>query len=365
MTRSRPVQTFEYQPDSGVAPGETLVEWLAVHNMSQAEFARRTGLSTKHINQVANGAAGLSAEVALAFESVTEIPARYWSQLEANHRAYEARIAENEILAKHVDLLKRFPVPELIGRQRMRKADDAVGQLRELLRFFGVATVDALTSGWTADAKLRASRAFPPNEAALSAWLRMAELDAQEITVEPFDAKRCEEALQDFKSYTCMQGTSWIRPLKDRCASVGIALTIVKELPRCRVNGATRWLNPSKAMVALSLRHRRHDILWFTFFHELGHLLRHSRRQTFVDAEGTQVAQDLERDADRFAGQTLISPEYQGQLEEVRSPDDAKVLADQLGVDVSIIVGRLQHEKLIPFSKWNDLIPRYRFHDDN
>jgi HTH-type transcriptional regulator/antitoxin HigA len=84
-----------------------------------------------------------------------------------------------------------------------------------------------------------------------------------------------------------------------------------------------------------------------------------------VDAEGTQVAQDLERDADRFAGQTLISPEYQGQLEEVRSPDDAKVLADQLGVDVSIIVGRLQHEKLIPFSKWNDLIPRYRFHDDN
>ncbi len=358
-------QLHEYEPDRVLPPGVTLLEWLEEHHMSQAELARRAGLSTKHISQVVNGAAGLSPEVALALDNVTGISARSWTQLEANYRTFAALEAEARDLAEHVNLLDRFPIKELIRRKKLSSVADPPRQLRELLRFFGVANVDALEKVCLSGTKLRVSRAFAPDEAALASWLRLAELEAQEATVVPFDAKECEQAIPDFRRCTMLEDAIWLHALTERCATVGISLVMLREIPKCRVNGATRWLAPDKAMIALSPRHKRHDVVWFSFFHELGHLLRHSRKQTFVDAPGSQVAADLELDADRFASRILVAPEYETALREVATKADAKALAERLGVDVAIIVGRLQHERLIPFNRWNTLVRRYRFSEDD
>ncbi len=355
---------FLYDPDVSYRLGRTLAEWLERNAMSQAEFARRASLSNKHVSQVINGPAGLSAEVAVAFENVTGIPARFWTQLESNHRAYEARTEEAISLAQHVGLLDRFPMKQLAARDLITGSGNPVERLRELLRFFGVANVDALKEVWLAPTALRASKAYEPNTPSLAAWLRIAELEAANISTETFDAQRCEDALDDFRALTQLGGIEWVERLEQRCAEVGIGLVIVKELPRCRINGATRWLSSDKAMIALSLRHRRHDTLWFTFFHELGHLLRHSKRQTFIDAEGAGIAEDLELDADRFASRLLIPPEYQAELHELSTPDDVVEFAARIGVGPSIVVGRMQHERLIPYSQWNQLIPKYSFHDD-
>lgn len=62
-------------------------------------------------------------------------------------------------------------------------------------------------------------------------------------------------------------------------------------------------------MIALSLRHRRNDIFRFTLFHEMCHVLRHSKKETFVDTKGSGIAQDLESEADTFASRTWKSPE--------------------------------------------------------
>ncbi len=65
-----------YQPDYVVPPGETLLEMLGEESMSQAELARRTGLSTKHISQIANGHVPISTDVAIRLERATGVPAR-------------------------------------------------------------------------------------------------------------------------------------------------------------------------------------------------------------------------------------------------------------------------------------------------
>jgi HTH-type transcriptional regulator/antitoxin HigA len=356
MSKAAGTKTYEYRPDGAVAPGATLHQWLDANGMSQAEFARRTSLSTKHVNQVTKGTAGLSPDVALAFENVTGIPARFWNQLEANYKTHEALVQERVELSKHVDLLKSFPTTELVRRKALVKIEDPVAQLRELLRFFGVASIEALEATRMADARLRTSRAFAPDQAALSSWLRIAELKARKMKVSPFDPVASEAAIADFRSFTTLEGMKWWDALVDRCASVGIALVKVKELPKCHINGATQWISTSRPMIALSLRHLRVDVVWFTFFHELRHLLHHSRKQTFIDATGSQVPADLERDADRFAGRVLIAPEHEFALRSISNKTDAIALANRLGIDVSIIVGRLQHENLVPFSKWNDLV---------
>lgn len=97
-----------------------------------------------HITQVVKGKVGISPEVAVSFERVTSIPTRYWIQLDANHQAALHRQAETQVLEERVDLVDRFPVRDLMRRQRIRPTDSKVDALRELLRFFAVADPDAL-----------------------------------------------------------------------------------------------------------------------------------------------------------------------------------------------------------------------------
>jgi len=81
-------------------PGETLRARLKQLRMSQVELARRSGLSTKHVNQVVKGAIGVSADVALLLERETGIPAAAWNRLDAAWRDRQARArAESHVKA--------------------------------------------------------------------------------------------------------------------------------------------------------------------------------------------------------------------------------------------------------------------------
>lgn len=359
-----PVDHLAYEPAELVPPGETLVDWLDREDMSQAEFAKRVGLTPKHINQVVKGGVGISPEVALAFERVTAIPARYWAQLDANYQTTKQRLLEAESLRDRVELVDRFPVRELERRNCIARKTSKVEQLRELLGFFGVATADALEEVWLRPALYRRSTAFEADEGALASWLRLAEVEAAKVKARPFDAAACRSAIAEMRALSMLPGIEWLEPLKKLCASVGIALVVLKELPKCRVNGATRWLSPEKAMIVLSLRHRRNDIFWFTLFHELCHLLRHSKKETFVDTKGSGISQELEDEADAFASRVLIPPQSISQLREISTAAQAVAFATAIGVAPGIVVGRMQHDGLIPHSQWPSLIVRYRFADD-
>jgi HTH-type transcriptional regulator/antitoxin HigA len=366
MMSGIPPELLAYEPDVVHPPGTHLATWLKHHNMSQAEFARRVGLSTKHVNQITNGAVSLTPEVAVAFEKVTNLSARFWTRLEAAFRAQEARREDDAALEADVAVLREFPMREMERRGYFKVVGTTkVAKVRELLSFFSVANVEALRTVAMQPAALRPSKAFKPNEAALAAWIRRAEILAADIETTPFNRDRCNEALVELRRLTYSPGTTWLEPLASICAGVGIALVIERELPGCRINGATKWLSPNKAMVALSLRHRRHDIFWFTFFHELAHLLRHSRRQTFIDAVGLGLPEELELDADRFASRLLIPPEHESDLASLHTEQQVVSFAEKIGVSPAIVVGRMQHENLILPNRWTHLIPRYKFSPDD
>lgn len=353
-----------YEPAELVHPGETLAEWLDRHDMTQVQFARRTSMTPKHINQVLKGSVGLSPEVALAFERVTSIPARYWVQLEANYQTARQQIIEEQKLNEHVHLVDSFPVKALARLGHIAIRQSKVRQLKELLRFFAVADARALEEVWLKPALYRRSQAFQADEGSLATWLRLAELRAAQISTEPFDAGRCRIIIPEVRLLSRVPGVSFVKPLQNICASVGIALVIMKELPGCRINGATRWLSPDKSMIALSLRHRRSDIFWFTLFHEMCHALRHSKKETFVDTKGSGIDHELEAEADTFASRILIPPHAADELPHLTTASHVEQFAQRIGVAPGIVVGRMQHDRLIPYSQWVNLIDRYKFTDE-
>ena len=81
-------------PDSAVAPGEFIQEWLDGNNVNAAELARRLDVTPKHVSELLSGKATVSPTLSLALERVTGTPARLWIRSEALYREDIARLAE-------------------------------------------------------------------------------------------------------------------------------------------------------------------------------------------------------------------------------------------------------------------------------
>jgi plasmid maintenance system antidote protein VapI len=68
-------------------PAELLREVLHQNGLKQTDLVRRTGLSAKHVNQIAQGNVGISADMALLLERATDVPAARWMAAElVRHR---------------------------------------------------------------------------------------------------------------------------------------------------------------------------------------------------------------------------------------------------------------------------------------
>ncbi len=346
----------QYAPDYAVLPGETLLETLESLGMSQAELANRTGRPTKTINEIIKGKASITPETALQLERVFGVPASFWNNLERNYRETVARLQEQEKLQAEVKWLNRIPLKAMIKSGWVRAFKDRVRQLEEVLNFFGVSSPAQYQRIWHHPAaSFRKSKAFQSDADALACWLRKGELAAQRIQCSTYDEKRFADALKNIRSLTATSVEKFQTELVRLCAEAGVAVVFVPELPGSRASGATRWLNSSKALIQLSLRYKTDDHLWFTFFHEAAHILNHGKKEVFIEVDCS--GDSKEDEANRFAASFLIPDADFQRLKKLSSISKAVIsrFAQELGIAPGIIVGRLQHEKLLPPSHGNDL----------
>jgi HTH-type transcriptional regulator/antitoxin HigA len=348
-----------FRPDYAVPPGETLRATLDERGMSQSDLARRTGLSPKHINQIIQGAAPISPDTSLALERVLGVPARFWNALEANHQARQARLRDDSVAEADAEWLAAVPTKELMRRGLIPSAATRAELREHVLAFFGVASRQAWETVWRSpEAAYRRSRVFEANPYAMASWLRIGELRATRVESAPFDRSAFEAALQSIRSAMKEPPEVFEPKLKALCADAGVVVVIVDEIKGSRVNGATRWLSPTRALIQLSLRYSWEDVFWFSFFHEAGHVLLHGKREVFVDDHGVRTA--AEDEADAFARSVLIPPAFEEDMLRVRTPSQARTLAKRLGIPPGIVVGRAQHERLMAFNTGNADRRRFR-----
>lgn len=113
-----------------------------------------------------------------------------------------------------------------------------------------------------------------------------------------------------------------------------------------------RWLNAHKALIQLSLYGKTNDRFWFTFFHEAAHILLHGKKEIFLDEfdGGEKLESEQEREADRWASEFLIPSEYEAELPGLKSKQSVSEFAEKLGIHPAIVVGRLQHDGVIPMN---------------
>lgn len=373
MSRPKPANfNFDYT----FPPGDTLAEVLSERGMKQAELARRTGLSVKLVNHIIQGLAPISADTALRLERVTDLSALFWASLEAGYQV--ARVEDNEAarLAAESGWLSAVPVKELQARRWLSKTTDKLTLAREALSFFKVATPEAWSEVWAVPTAYRKSQAYEPDYGSLAAWIRIGEIRATDLDLPEYDRTALRNSLGEVRSLTNEEDfTIIVARLTEICRRVGVALIIEKEIKGARINGLVRWLPSGNPLIMLSLRYSWADIFWFTFFHEAGHLLVHDRKRSTIIDLPTQGNSDpdmiawssdnklLEAEADDFAGRMLIARVFDQQLRQTSDGAGVELIAAQAGVHPGIVVGRLQHDRIIPFSQLNALRRRFKFAD--
>jgi HTH-type transcriptional regulator / antitoxin HigA len=352
-------------------PGEAVVEYLEFREWSQRDLARRTGLAPKTISEICNGKAPITPTTALAFEKVLQRPAHFWLNLQRQFDEAEARREELKKSAEWREWAARFPLKEI---RHLVPSASKRSDVDMLLTFLGVSSPKSWTSVWdAAQVSYRQTRRFKTSVEAVSAWVRATELVAAELEVGEFNEALLRSSIPTLRRYTRERVDEIVESVQKVCAAAGMAFVLVPEFRQTGISGCARWLGDKKALIALSLRYKTDDQMWFTFFHELGHVLLHRKRQSFVldnaaEDLGDKVVdpqmQQYEDEANRFSRDTLIPPKV---LSEFLSRNDFRSeaihdFAAAVGVSPGIVVGRLQFESVLEPHQGNALKQRLAWH---
>lgn len=331
-----------YRPDYAIPPGETLKEVMVSLGMTQQELAIRTGLSVQTLIRIFNGVQPISYETADVLEMTTGTPARFWNNLETRYRERLTALERNSSLATDLDWLKSIPTAELIRRGAVQDSDDRAERLRNTLSFYGVSSVAAWNELWERPAvAARRSACFETLLGPASAWIRLGELEAQKIDCEAFSKERLVETISALRRLTTeTDAGAMAAAMSKLCAACGVALALVPEMKKVPWNGATSWVTPEKVMVLLNLRGKGEDRFWFSFFHEIGHVLHDSKKDLLIN-DGSQD-DPREARADAFAAETLIPTKQNGRVAALRTPGEVEALARELCIAPGIVAGRHQ-----------------------
>ena len=361
-------QKNRYSPAELLHPGVVVAEYLEYYGWSQRDLARRTGLTPKTISEICNGKAPISAVTALALEKVFQRPAHLWLNLQ---RRYDEAAARQEFVLRAPEWqawAQRFPLTEM--RERCFSIPRGQSDLDALLCFFGVSSPDSWETVWkAAHVAYRQTRQFTISEAAVAAWVRQTELEASALQLNEFDDRKLVAMLDSLRKLTRVRIDIALNEAQKICSKAGVALVVVPMLKKTGISGCARWMSDKKAIVGLTLRYKTDDQIWFTLFHELGHILLHRRKRSFVidnavedlsDQVVDPEMQQVEAEANTFSSNTLIAPAALGQFIRRRQFTSNAIhdFAEAVGVGPGIVVGRLQHEGILAQHQGNRLKQR-------
>jgi HTH-type transcriptional regulator/antitoxin HigA len=335
-------------------PGATIKEQLNDRGMSQKEFAARLDMSEKHISKLINGDVQLTPEVAVRLEMVLGVPARFWSNLEAIYREKLIKAEAENIMEADEALAKQFPYSEMSQYGWVTATRDTKEKVINLRKYFEVVELSLLESSQITRIACRRLAVTEKSDLALMAWAQEAKIKARSIETAPINIKGLIAALPDIRKMTISKPAEFCPRLKTMLADCGIALVFLPHLQGSFLQGAT-FMDGSKIVMGLTARGKDADKFWFSFFHELAHIiLGHIGR-----ADGT--TQQDEADANTWSMDILIPKDSFEDFKQRRNYSNISIadFAGDLEISPGIVVGRLQNEGCIQHNMMNDLKEHY------
>lgn len=303
----------QYFPQSVPHPSETLVEKLEEMGMGPKEFALRTGKPEKTIIALLKGESSITPDMAVQFENVTKISARFWMNHQRGYDEYIVREKRKTVILEAKPWAKKFPLEEMIKKGWLPKSNSIQEKTIELLSFFGFSSHTAWEEYYF-NQQLKVvfsiSLAQTKDPFSISAWLRKGELQAAELEAKDYSEKKLKEILPQIKLIMSNQSDNFFNQLKNLCLKAGVKVVITPSISKVPINGSARWINDTP-LIQLTGNYKRNEIFWFSFFHEIGHLLLHGKKDIFLEnLDYSDKDLEKEEEANVFATKCLLDSKF-------------------------------------------------------
>src|SRR6266404_3224550 len=336
-----------FQPDWFSKPGDTLLSLMEQRELTSEMLARKLRCERSVVQGLLSGAVAVDDRLATALSKHVGGTPAFWRTRQTKYLEALARAAEAVPKDRGTKWINQFPHRDIANHgwlDRTLKRDELI---KAYLAYFGVNTPEEWSARYESSMRetaFRTSPTYTSKVGAISAWLRRGEIEATAISCAAWNPKHLERRLEGIRVLAKAKSPAYFVPrVRKLCAEAGVAVVFVRAPSGCTASGATRFISRDKAVVILSFRYLSDDHFWFTFFHELGHLLLHNSAMTFVDGQ-PGIAGSLEAEANEFAADALIPPSRRDELLDL-PPRSKQIIrfAYSVGVSAGIVVGQLQH----------------------
>ena len=335
-----------------IPPGYTIKEQLDDRGLTQKEFALRMELSEKHVSKLINGDVLLTTDVALRLEMVLGIPARFWLNLESIYREKLEKIKLENDMDGDIKIASLFPYQQMVKNGWIGQTTNNCEKVINLRKYFEVNRLVLLSENEKLNVLYRRVGENDKSNFALMAWAQQAKLKSREYNTKSININDLKKNIDKFRKMTREGPENFCNDLINELSNCGIALVLLPHLNGTFLHGATFYYD-NKIVLGLTVRGKDSDKFWFSFFHEIGHIILGHINNDYYDK--------MENEADEFARNILIPDEEYNKFVKCGKFKERDIIsfADKIEVDYGIVVGRLQKDKIIPFSKYGWMKTKY------
>ena len=344
-------------------PGEYISDALDAMNMSQNEFALRTGISEKNLSTLINGKSDITFELAEKLASFFHNSIDFWTNLQNRYDSFLKQEEKEKELKENWEIVRLFDkdfLSEVCNiKYDPKNKEEIIDKLRES---FMVGSLSYLKrEDMFAFLKTNISRKSTEKEIILrNAWVSLAMKIANGQSCREYDAEKLMLLIPELKRMTRMTPEEFTPLLRQKLAEAGIKYVELPYLKSSNVRGVTKWIPNEKCIVvAVNDCGKVADKIWFTIFHELGHAIKNHKRHMTI-SNGYADDPD-EQEANRFAENSLIDPEHFKEFISQKRFDLPAIsdFAEKEGIGESIVIGRLEKEGILEYGTYNKYKKRY------
>lgn len=356
---------IEYKNLCAFHPGYYIEELVEEYGITQNEFALRMGTTPKTLSELINGIANLSNDLAKKLSVMTGTSVELWLNLQSSYDQKLIEISKEKDFDEQKEVLKQIDYSYFVNVAKLPKTNNSSEKIANLCKYFTISDLRILKKqDFLVNYRTSLNSTSEKNIINSQAWLQTAINFSKSVETKKYDENKLKNYLPTLRSMTIEETEKFLPKIKEILAECGVAFVLLPHLKNSGINGAVKWINEDRVVLAMNNRKLNAYIFWFSFFHEIKHVFQRKLKTTFISCTDTEMVErnkKLEEEADNFSANYLIRKEDLTKLSLTKyiTDEEIKAFAKKIGIHPGIVAGRLQHEGILPMTRCAKLKTQY------
>ena len=261
---------IEYEELIAFHPGYYVKEIIEDMGITQSEFAQRLNTTDKTLCKLVNAEISLSDDLAQKLAQMMGTSVKVWLDLQTSYTEKILEIKKRKALDEEKRYLKILDYSYFRRLHVVKDTRNSAERIAELHKFFKVSSLSVLgEKDFLVACKTAVQDVTEKNIVSSNAWIQTALNGAEKMVCKPFNKKRLQSYLPEIRTMTLQDPSVFFPRLCAIFQECGVAFILLPHLKNSGVNGAVKWINPEKVLLAINNRRLYADVFWFSLFHEV------------------------------------------------------------------------------------------------